>query len=140
MRQRKPRDRARTGVVTVEFAAVAPVLFLLVLGTIETGRALMASHSLEEASRSGCRIAILKGATTQEIENDVRRILAPVGISAYSVQVQPAGYALADRWTPVTVSVSASFNDMCWLPLPRFITGKTYTASCTQAKEFSPGS
>jgi len=58
------RGRAgRRGVTTVEFAMIAGPLFLFILGNIEFGRALMAVNCLEEAARSGARVAILRGAT-----------------------------------------------------------------------------
>ncbi len=123
----------------VEFAIVAPLLFLTVFASIEFGRALMATQSLDEAARSGCRIAVLRGTTTAQIEAEVQRLLAPAGISNYSVQVVPAGRAAAARWAPVSVNITASFGDMSWLPLPLFFSGKTYTASCTLPKEYSPG-
>jgi Flp pilus assembly protein TadG len=118
---------------------VAPLLFLVVFGSIEFGRALMATQSLDEAARSGCRVAVLRGATTEAVEAEVQRILSPTRILTYSVQVLPTNRATAPRWAPVSVTVTSSFNDMSWLPLPRFVGGKTYTASCTLPKEYSPG-
>ena len=137
MRQRTWNRRNRHGTVVVEFAAVAPVLFLVIFACIEFGRALMAVQSLEEAARSGCRVAVLRGATTTEIEAEVDSILAPSGISVYTVQTQPINFATAERWASITVTVTASFDDMSWLPLPKYLSGQTYTASCTLPKEYS---
>jgi Flp pilus assembly protein TadG len=130
--------RGRSGATTAEFAIVAPVLFLVVFGTIELGRALMATQSLEEAARSGCRIAVLRGVTDEDVQAEVRRILGPSGISTYSVEVLPANLTTAPRWSPVSVTVTATYNDMSWLPLPRYFGGKTYSASCVLPKEYSP--
>ena len=130
--------RRRSGTTTVEFAVVAPLIFIVVFGCIEFSRALLAIQSLDEAARSGCRIAVLRGSTTAAVEAEVQRILAPSGISTGSVQMLPASQATVPRWAPVSVTVTASFNDMSWLPLPGFLGGKTYTASCTLPKEYSP--
>ena len=46
-------SQSRRGVATVEFAIVAPLFFLLVLGCIEFGRALMVQQMLTNASRVG---------------------------------------------------------------------------------------
>ena len=139
MRPRRRRCIKRKGSAIIEFAAVAPVLFLLMFASIEFGRALMAVQSLEEAARSGCRVAILRGATSAEVEAEVDRILGPTGIGTRTVDTQPTNVAQAPRWSPVTVAVSAAFDSMSWLPLPRYLEGKTYTAECSLPKEYSAG-
>lgn len=117
---------------------VGPLLFLVIFGSIEFGRGLMATQSLDEAARSGCRVAVLRGATTADVEAEVQRILNPSHVSNFTVQVLPTDRATAPRWTHVSVTVTASFNDISWVPLPRFLGGRTYTASCTLPKEYSP--
>jgi len=131
----------RRGVAVVEFAVVAPILFLVVFGSIEFCRALMAVQSLEESARAGCRVAILRGATTEEIEAEVDRILAPSGIPKenYTVQTDPVNIATVGRWSLISVTVVASFDDMSWLPLPGALSGKSYTSSCSLPKEYSSG-
>ena len=47
-----PSRRAATA---VEFAVVAPVFFLFVLGFIELGRGYMVQHLMTNAARQGCR-------------------------------------------------------------------------------------
>jgi Flp pilus assembly protein TadG len=121
----------------VEFAIIASLMFTIIFAGIEFGRALMVTHSLDEAARSGCRIAILRGATTADVEAEVQRFLAPSGISTHSVRVLPADLPTSARWTPVSVTVTASFEDVRWLSAFDF-GGKTYTASCTLPKEYSP--
>jgi hypothetical protein len=55
------RERAR-GQAMVEFAAVVPILFLLVLGTFEAGRFVFHYELLNNAAREGARYAIVNGA------------------------------------------------------------------------------
>ena len=45
------------GLSTVEFALVAGVLFILIFGVIEVGRAFFVASALDEASRRGARMA-----------------------------------------------------------------------------------
>ena len=125
----------RLGVTVVEFAIVAPLFFGMVFASVEICRALMATQSLEEAARSGCRVAVLKGATASEVDAEVRRILAPAGISKYTMQIQPANIAAEERWTPISLTINTSFANISWLPLPEFFAGKTCTSSCTLPKE-----
>ena len=131
--------RVRHGVVAVEFAAVAPVLFLIVFGSIEFGRAMMCVQALEESARSGCRVAILDGTTDAEIEAEVNRILTPSGILDYTIQTEPSNIATAEKWAPISVTVTSSFSHMSWLPLPGRLSEKTYTSSCTLPKEYTSG-
>ncbi len=49
------RDQA--GTATVEFAIVAAVMFILVFGVIEFGRALFVANALDEGTRRGARLA-----------------------------------------------------------------------------------
>ncbi|MCA9246105.1 MAG: pilus assembly protein [Planctomycetales bacterium] len=126
----------RRGAAAVEFAVVAAPLFLFVFASIEFGRALMGIQSLEEAARAGCRRAILRDATFAEIESEVDQLMATAGIDNYSVQTQPSNIATAEQWDPVSVTVSASFGDMSWLPMPMFLGSKTYLASATLPKEY----
>jgi hypothetical protein len=54
------RRRSR-GQALVEFALVAPLLFVLLFGIIEGGRLLLYYHSLNNAVREGTRYAIVHG-------------------------------------------------------------------------------
>jgi Flp pilus assembly protein TadG len=49
--------RHQRGVTTVEFAIVASVLFTVLFGVIEFGRALFISNALVESTRRGARVA-----------------------------------------------------------------------------------
>jgi hypothetical protein len=55
------RERSR-GQGLVEFALVAPMLFLLILGTIEAGRFIFYHEVMSNATREGARYAIVHGA------------------------------------------------------------------------------
>ena len=42
------------------------------------------------------------------------------------------------QWDPVTVSVSANFGDLSWLPMPKYLSGHSYTATCVLVREGAP--
>ncbi len=65
----------RRGAAAVEFAIIAPVFFLLILGMIEIGRGVMVQQIITNASREGARLAVLPGTTSQEVEDRVISIL-----------------------------------------------------------------
>src|SRR3990172_3039118 len=66
----RPRG-ARRGAAVTEFAIVAPVFFLMVIGFLEFGRALMVQQVLINASRVGARQASTTAATTAEGQSAV---------------------------------------------------------------------
>ncbi len=131
------KRRNRFGAAVVEFAMVAPIFFATVFASVELCRALMAKHSLEEAARAACRVAMLKGATTSEVDAEVRRILTPAGISSYTMQIQPTNIAVEPRFAPISVTINTSFANISWLPLPKLFATKSCTSSCTLPKEYS---
>ena len=45
------------------------------------------------------------------------------------------GFAKKLRGEPIRVEVEASYSDCSWLPLPKFMAGKTLSASCTLGRE-----
>ena len=47
------------GLSSVEFAIVAVVLFMLIFGVIEVGRALFVASALDEATRRGARMGVV---------------------------------------------------------------------------------
>ncbi len=58
--RRSSRERSR-GQAMVEFALIAPLLFILILGTFEAGRFIFHYELLNNAAREGSRYAIVHG-------------------------------------------------------------------------------
>jgi len=58
----RARRRRDSGQALVEFALVAPFLFILILGTIEAGRFIFLYELMNNATREGARYAIVHGA------------------------------------------------------------------------------
>ena len=125
----------RRGAVTVEFAVVAPLLFVLVLGIVEYGRAMMAQQTLTAAARAACRVAVVDGATQQEATDRVTQFLAAAGISGHTITFDPDPLSDAAEWQAVTVTVQVAFEDVSWLPVPAYLSGKTLTGFCLMPHE-----
>ena len=121
--------RQRRAAAVVEFAIVAPVFFLLVLGMVEYGRMVMVQQVITNASREGARQAVLDGATSAEVSALVNSYLASGSISGATVTVAPDPPTGAEFGDPVTVTVSIPFSQVSWLPSPMYLGGKTLTAS-----------
>jgi Flp pilus assembly protein TadG len=117
-----------------EFAIVAPVFFLMVVGFLEFGRALMVQQVLINASRVGARQASTTGATLAEVQSAVEDYTEGVAVPAVAVAISPdPGTAAAG--TTITVTTSVAFGDVSWMTSPWFLGGKTLTASSQMRKE-----
>ena len=60
----------------MEFAVVAPIFFLLILGMVEFGRMMMVQQVLTNASREGARIAVLDNTTTADVTTQLTSALS----------------------------------------------------------------
>jgi Flp pilus assembly protein TadG len=119
----------------VEMAVVSPLLLLLILGMVEMSRLGMVSQLLTTAAREGCRTAVIEGRTLADVQARVDAVLADSGIDVGTVSPTPEDWATAAGGTPVTLSLSVSYRDVSWLPLPRFLGSANVTASATLSCE-----
>src|SRR4029079_19114449 len=79
----------RRGASATEFAIVAPVFFMMIIGFIEFGRALMVQQILVNASRVGARMASTTGATTTAVQSAVTDYANSVSVPGVTVAVSP---------------------------------------------------
>jgi hypothetical protein len=127
--------RYRRAAAAVEFAVVAPVFFLLILGMVEYGRMVMVQQVITNASREGARQAVLDGATTAEVQSAVTGYLTSGSISGATITVTPNPPTNAEFGDPVTVAVSIPFSQVSWLPSPMYLGGKTLRATTVMRRE-----
>jgi Flp pilus assembly protein TadG len=126
--------RSRLGVAATEFAIVAPVFFLMVVGFIEFGRALMVQQVLINASRVGARMASTTGSTTAAVQSAVQSYASGVAVPGVTVTVSP-NPATAVAGTVITVNTSVPFSKVSWMSSPWFLAGKTLHANSQMRKE-----
>lgn len=127
--QRCPRKN-RPGAAVVEFAAVAPVFFMLVFGIIELGRALMVMSLLNQAARTACRKAIVGTLTSNSaIQDDVDTSLKNFGIKNSSATKNiyvggSSGTSLSSSTasgTEIKVEIVVPVADITWVPGGSFL-------------------
>jgi Flp pilus assembly protein TadG len=122
----------------VEFAFVAPVFLIFVLGIFEVGRGMMVQHLLQSAARQGCRAGILPSNGNTEIANTVSDALRPAGITSQTVSVTvndvTANANTANTNDDVTVNVTVPANSISWVPGTRYLLGNI-TAQYTLRKQ-----
>ena len=125
----------RHGASAVEFAIVAPIFFMVVLGILEFGRMAMVQQVLTNAAREGARVGILDGATFTTVDAKARQYLTASAIKGGTVTVVPNPPSSAGYDQPVTVTVSIPFDDVSWLPAPFFIKNKVLSAEAVMRRE-----
>jgi Flp pilus assembly protein TadG len=122
-----PARGHRRGATALEFAVVAPVLFTIVLGIIELGRAIMVIHTLTNAARVGARIGAIEGTSTSTITGAVTANLAANGISSDTVTVQvndgSSDASTAQAGDEITVKVTVPTTSVSWLPGVKYLSG-----------------
>src|SRR3954465_14734266 len=109
--RRLARASLRRGAAVTEFAIVAPVFFLMVIGFIEFGRALMVQQVLINASRVGARQATTTGATTAQVQAAVQAYTNGVTVNGVVVTVTPDP-STAAAGTTITCKASVAFSNV----------------------------
>jgi Flp pilus assembly protein TadG len=111
----------RRGAAAIEFAFVAPVFILLVVGIIEFGRAMSVQSLLANAAQRGARAGVLDGAQASDVSTAVDTFLASGGVTGATTTVTPDPPSSAYAGQDVSVSVSINFSHVSWMPTPWFL-------------------
>lgn len=125
---------ARKGVAAVEFAVVSPILFMLLLGMVEMGRALMVQQVLTNASREAARVAIVSSASASGVTTAATNYTTNARVNGATATVSPDPTA-ALPGTTLTVTVSVPYGSVTWVPLPKYLANAQLTASSSMRKE-----
>jgi Flp pilus assembly protein TadG len=137
---RKKTKGRRCAAAAVEFAIIAPLLFTLILGIIEFGRAMMVIELLNNAARNGARIGALAGSDTSAITTAVNSSLTTAGVNGANTPTVLVNGASADASTATTgdvvsVSVTTPASKISWLPGTIFLTGDTLGTAVVMRRE-----
>ena len=139
---RQHQGHKRRGAAVVEFAVVAPVLFLVIFGIIEFGRAMMVSHLVNNAARAGARKAILESSSNSDVEQVVKDFcvsglnVAPADVSVtITVNNDSAGdIANAEAEDLCEVTVQVPLDKVSLMP-PKSLGGVQITGRCSMQHE-----
>ena len=92
--------RRRRGVAVVEMAVVLPLLLALLFGIIEFGWVFMIRQTVVNAAREGCRVAVLRTSTNDDVGDRVRAVMATLG------------YAEGTEWSFTATDVIAGVQNV----------------------------
>ncbi|MEO2032326.1 MAG: TadE/TadG family type IV pilus assembly protein [Planctomycetaceae bacterium] len=141
IRNHRRSSAVRKGAAIVEMAIVLPVFMMLILGIIEFGRAMSVSQMVSNASREGCRRAVLDDSQTSTIETEVKDFLSnSLGISTGDVTVECyvndvlTNVNTAMENDKITVNVEVDANDVSYFA-GGYLAGKKLTGETTMRHE-----
>jgi Flp pilus assembly protein TadG len=82
-------------VAAAEFAVIAPLFWIMIVGMFEVSRALMVKEVLTDAARKACRTAVLPGAGWNDVANGA------AGSDIYDILVTDNGF----NWNSVSKTI-----------------------------------
>lgn len=123
---------ARSGVSAVEFALIAPLLFMVFFASIEFSRLNHVVNTVANAAYAGCRRGIVPGATVASAKAEAEAILSAGLIKDATITVSPD--PLVSSSPTVSVTVSAPMNSNGWAP-PTFTRNKVISRTCKLTRE-----
>ena len=94
-RRLRPRWQSERGNELVELSLVGPLLFMLVFGIMEVGRAIWIYDTVAHLAREGARYAIVRGG-----ESGRAASTADVDAHLQSLAAGMTGLAVTTTWTP----------------------------------------
>ena len=116
IKKRKQKSLSRQGATAVEFALVAPILFLVIFACIEFARMMMTVAMIEQSAFEAARHVAVLGSTVAEGEAIIREELGFFGIDDAEITIQGISNGVTqtsihDACDQVSVNVAVSLND-----------------------------
>lgn len=116
----------------VEFAVVAPLLFLFFFAGFEFCRVAMIRHTVDNAVYESIRRGIIPGATAGEVRARAESVLSTIGVNATNIQVIPA--VINDDTEELTVRIRVQLDENTFVPA-QFFLGRELERELTMARE-----
>lgn len=106
------RNRRERGGTMVETALVLSVLMMVLIGTIEFGRAIWTYNTVAYATRQGLRYAMVRGTANPATDAQIKDIIAAnaVGLSKDNLAVTTSWLPNRQRGATVEVRVQYPFR------------------------------
>jgi Flp pilus assembly protein TadG len=128
------RSRIRSGKALVEFAFVAPLFFLLIVGMIEFGRTIMVMQVMTNAAREGARLAAVGASAETDVVNSVNTYLTNGSVNTAGLITgypkltdennNPINFSTVTAGTKMKVTVRIDAEKVTWLKWPNILRKK----------------
>jgi len=146
-RFKRPNSKRRRGVALLEFALVAPLFFVLLLGMLQFGVYLNATNTLWNLSREGARLASVQKSDSATVDANNQAIIdhitqgAPTGVmpptvdpKKMTVTITPSDAATRTSGTTVEITLTYDMSDKIFVPIGGLL-NKTYTTTTSMRVE-----
>jgi len=98
--------RCRRGATAVEFALIAPVFLIMVMGTVELSRAMWIKATMQYAAEETTRYAIVNtSASTSTLETYASNV-----VSTYGVSTTDMTFSATSSSTAVSITITYTFS------------------------------
>jgi Flp pilus assembly protein TadG len=104
---RKNKRHQLRAAAVVEMAVVLPILLTILFGIIEFGWTFMVYQNMTNATREGCRVAVLEGSTDSDVTTRVSDYMTLVGLKNYNVTLTHATSTDPTETVVITVPYSS---------------------------------
>ena len=130
----QPPRRIRRGVLSMELVLTLPILFVLLMGLFEFTMLFYSRSLIVEATRVGARKASLPGATQQDVQNEVCRVLNPRLQNGIQIGVNLGNYSGDVVVVSVQTPMTSAAPDLLW-PIGAGLGGRNLYAETRMIRE-----
>ena len=147
MRRTAPVFTDRRGAAAVEMAIVLPIFFMVVMGIVEFGRAMMVGQLVTNGARYGARLSAVDGATNASVTTSVKNFVAssvgtPAANVTVTITVDPGPgnpdpndvLAVSQSKDICMVTVKVPFNKVAYVA-GKYLVGKDLKGQCVMRRE-----
>ena len=137
----------RRGAVLVEAAFILPIMFMVTLGIIEFGRAMMVAQMVTTAAREGARVGIMTGKSNTDVQAAVDSMMqggvnvtsdkytTTITVTPASGNPDPGNQVInANTGDIVTVVVQIPFENVSYIR-PDWLKASKLTGKCAMRHE-----
>jgi hypothetical protein len=128
------KQARRRGVLSMELVLTLPILFLLMLAVFQFMLLFYSRSLIVEASRVGARKATLPGVTQEDVEDEIRRVLAPSLQTGMQVDVDFGEWTGDVVTVSVAVPMTAASPDLLW-PIGFSLNGQNLYSETRMVRE-----
>ena len=126
--------RRRRGFLSMEFAMVLPLLFVVLLAAVQFSMLFFARGDLVDACRVGARMATQPSVLPEDVEQRVREVLEPRFRSRARINVRTGAYPGDVVAVAVSVPMRSAAPDLLW-PIGIRLAGRELHAETRMIRE-----
>ncbi len=128
------RNRKRRGAATIEFAVCLPVIFLVVMGSIESASMLFLRQAMVQSAYESAKVAVKTDSDNQAAIEAAEAVGRGRKIDNLTVEFNPADVRNVPAGEKITVTVSAPGDSNSFIPFGPF-RNRTVSALAVMVKE-----